>query len=172
MPLDIHSERPSRAERIRASLGHPVIDGDGHMVEYVPLFLEYLKDLGGPDIAARFAEDRRTGGWYALTPGERLERRVNRPSWWGGFSLVWRPIARVTFGLRARFVGRVYDSSIPTGRVALSSYERVDLAVSWQVREPLTIYLAVDNVLDADYQEAVGFPSVGIRLRIGLQLRW
>ena len=63
-------------------LDHPVIDGDAHLVEYVPLFLQYLKDVGGAKIAERFAEDRRKGGWYALSSQERLDKRVPRPSWW------------------------------------------------------------------------------------------
>ena len=32
---------------IRAQLGHPVIDCDGHWLEPIPVFLEYLRDLGG-----------------------------------------------------------------------------------------------------------------------------
>lgn len=83
MPLDINAGRPSRAERIRESLGHPVIDGDGHLVEYAPLFVAYLREIGGDKIADRFVEDRRQGGWYGLTPQQRLDRRVPRPSWWG-----------------------------------------------------------------------------------------
>ena len=82
VPLDFDSNRPSRAEEIRSSLGYPVIDGDAHLVEYVPLSLQYLKDLGGAKIAERFAEDRRKGGWYALSSQERLDKRVPRPSWW------------------------------------------------------------------------------------------
>jgi hypothetical protein len=38
MPLD-NVTRPGKSARIRASLDHPIIDGDGHLVEYIPLFL-------------------------------------------------------------------------------------------------------------------------------------
>jgi outer membrane cobalamin receptor len=100
------------------------------------------------------------------------EQLLNRPRWWGGFTLVWRPLARLTFGLHARFVGKVFDSSIPTGRVELQPYARVDAAASWEARDRLTVYLAVDNLFDADYEEAVGFPAVGIRPRIGLEMSW
>lgn len=31
----------SRSAEIRARLDHPVIDGDGHVIEYEPIFLEY-----------------------------------------------------------------------------------------------------------------------------------
>jgi hypothetical protein len=37
-----------RAEQIRAGLSHPVIDGDGHWMESIPVFLEYLSEVGGP----------------------------------------------------------------------------------------------------------------------------
>ena len=36
-----------RAAEIRAGLKHPVIDGDGHWLEPVPVFLEYLREVGG-----------------------------------------------------------------------------------------------------------------------------
>ena len=35
-----------RAEQIRAGLKHPVIDGDGHWMEPIPVFLEYLREVG------------------------------------------------------------------------------------------------------------------------------
>jgi hypothetical protein len=37
----------SRAAEIHASLKHPVIDGDGHWLEPVPVFLECLRESGG-----------------------------------------------------------------------------------------------------------------------------
>ena len=41
----------SRSARdIRASLGHPVIDADGHTIEVTPVLLDYLDEVGGPAI--------------------------------------------------------------------------------------------------------------------------
>jgi hypothetical protein len=37
----------NRAAEIHAGLKHPVIDGDGHWLEPVSVFLEYLCDVGG-----------------------------------------------------------------------------------------------------------------------------
>ena len=37
--------------QIRAKLDHPVIDGDGHWVEYDPVFSEQMRKVGG-DLAA------------------------------------------------------------------------------------------------------------------------
>jgi predicted TIM-barrel fold metal-dependent hydrolase len=63
----------SRSARIRAQLAHPVIDGDGHVVELMPVFLDYVRDHGaGALITGIFAraraiedltlEQRRQGG--------------------------------------------------------------------------------------------------------------
>jgi len=72
------------AAEIRASLGHPVVDADGHWQESVPVFLDYLRDEGGP--GAVEALQALTGGfyarWYDATPAERLERRIPRAPWW------------------------------------------------------------------------------------------
>jgi len=81
------------AARLRESLGHPVVDADGHIIETAPVFLpffhDYVKEIGGGDLAEKF---RTSGGMdfdeMVLRPWSRLswqERRANwatRPSWW------------------------------------------------------------------------------------------
>jgi hypothetical protein len=37
----------SRVERIRARLGHPVVDADGHTIEYLPAVRDDLQALAG-----------------------------------------------------------------------------------------------------------------------------
>jgi outer membrane cobalamin receptor len=49
---------------------------------------------------------------------------------------------------------------------------RFDLALEWSATAWMEVYAAVDNVFDADYEEAVGFPSVPIRPRAGVRLRY
>jgi len=103
--------------------------------------------------------------------GQRLR---NRPRWRGGFALDWEPVHSIALHLEALFVGRVLDASVPTGRgtvVALDAYARVDLALRWSPRAWLSLDLAVDNLLDAEYEEAIGFPATGIRPRAGFTLR-
>jgi vitamin B12 transporter len=67
------------------------------------------------------------------------------------------------------YVGKVLDSSIPTGDRRLDDYVRVDLAMTWKPEPNWEYFLAVDNLFDADYEEAVGFPSPGIVPRIGVK---
>ena len=44
----------SRALDIRDSLGHPVIDGDGHVLEPTVVLLDYIKQIAGPEFAQAF----------------------------------------------------------------------------------------------------------------------
>ena len=53
-------------EEIRRSLKHPVVDGDGHWVEYGPVFAEQLRkvtgDLGANDFLSISASSTRPPG--------------------------------------------------------------------------------------------------------------
>jgi hypothetical protein len=54
----------NRAAEIHAGLKHPVIDGDGHWLEPVPIFLEYLREVGGAQSVDRMrALWQRTHAW-------------------------------------------------------------------------------------------------------------
>jgi len=73
-----------RAADIRANLKHPVIDGDGHWMEPIPVFLEYLSEVGGPGAVDRIrALWRRADAWYRASPSERQHNRLRRRIWWG-----------------------------------------------------------------------------------------
>jgi len=84
MPLDIKAGRsgPTRAAEIRSRLNHPVIDADAHAIEFGPAYLDFLKRVAGPEVTKRFLSSLESGGWYGLTPQQRLDRRVARPSAW------------------------------------------------------------------------------------------
>ena len=79
----------SKSAAIHAKLDHPVIDSDGHMIEFEPGFLDYLKREGGASMVKRFlSPERNSGGWgrlfrwYGLSPEERLDQRATRSPWW------------------------------------------------------------------------------------------
>ncbi len=83
----------SKSEKIRASLKHPVIDGDGHVIEYRPLFEDYLLEVAGRDLTdrwrrqnldARSADNKgaKAGGWYSQSQEDRIDRRTTRPPFW------------------------------------------------------------------------------------------
>ena len=73
-----------RAADIRARLGHPVIDGDGHWLEPIPVFLEYLSEVGGTGAVDELrAFWNRNGEWYRVDWAERQRKRLRRTIWWG-----------------------------------------------------------------------------------------
>ena len=48
--------------QIKARLDHPIIDADGHWIEYGPVFTEELRRVGGEDAVH---------GWNAVRNGTR-----------------------------------------------------------------------------------------------------
>jgi predicted TIM-barrel fold metal-dependent hydrolase len=68
---------------VRSRLDHPVIDGDGHWLEPIPIFLDYLRDVAGPTVVDKFVKKASDTTWYDISPTERMRRRLMRPTWWG-----------------------------------------------------------------------------------------
>ncbi|HYE89607.1 MAG TPA: amidohydrolase family protein [Terriglobales bacterium] len=75
--------KDSKSAKVRQQLSHPVIDGDGHWLEPMPIFLDYLKQVAGPSLVERFKGRDIERGWYGMTRQERLDKRPFRPTWWG-----------------------------------------------------------------------------------------
>ena len=74
----------NRAAEIHDVLKHPVIDGDGHWMEPIPIFLEYLSEVGGAKSVDQMrALWRGRDAWYRATPEERQHSRLRRAIWWG-----------------------------------------------------------------------------------------
>jgi len=78
--------RPTASERVRSRLDHPVIDADGHFLEFQPALDRYLREEG-VDPSALLAGDLSLGvgtwGYVGMDPDERLRRRASRTAWWG-----------------------------------------------------------------------------------------
>lgn len=72
------------ARQIKAELDHPVVDADGHIIEYIPLMRDLVADEAGGAMADRF--DALVGS-SALRRSLDLETRranaVSRTGWWG-----------------------------------------------------------------------------------------
>ncbi len=95
---------------------------------------------------------------------DRLRRR---PGWRASGGLSWTPHERFSLGLNALWVGSTHDESNPTGKVKLDDYWRVDARGDLRVWRGVSIYLAIDNLFDENYEEAVDVPAMGICPRAG-----
>ncbi|MCH8196392.1 MAG: hypothetical protein IIB12_10005, partial [Chloroflexi bacterium] len=71
-----------RAAEIRAKLDHPIIDSDGHLIEVLPVLLDFIKQVGGADVAKRFEDLRQRGTWMDLSPDELRDSRATASTWW------------------------------------------------------------------------------------------
>jgi hypothetical protein len=81
----------SKSAAVRARLNHPVIDSDGHTVEFEPGVMEYVAKVGGAKMVERYKTCRSTGmaasigalfGWNRLSPDQRAAQRATRSPWW------------------------------------------------------------------------------------------
>ena len=71
--------KTSRSARIREQLDHPVIDGDGHIVELLPVFLDFARDHGHGALLEGMLNRRRA--IEDLSMEERREGGILPHSW-------------------------------------------------------------------------------------------
>ena len=69
----------SRSAQIRRELGYPVLDGDGHVVELIPVFLDYVRDHGHGSLLRGMLNRRRR--IEDLSMAERREGGILPHSW-------------------------------------------------------------------------------------------
>ena len=70
----------------RGRFDFPVIDSDGHTIEFVPALFDILDKVAGPKVVERYRASFEQGmfGWYDLSHAERMHTRRARPPWWAG----------------------------------------------------------------------------------------
>src|ERR1700733_5300390 len=79
------SQKQSKSEAVRSRLGHPVIDSDGHVIEFEPGIISYLDAVAGPRMVDKFKTwaDGELFTRYRVSAEERRRRNLIRPVWWG-----------------------------------------------------------------------------------------
>jgi len=72
------------ARTLRSRLNHPVIDADGHWLEYSPVMREEFRRIGGDAAAEAFAlASQRVPNALKMSLPERRRRRVAQEAFWG-----------------------------------------------------------------------------------------
>jgi hypothetical protein len=80
------TDHAAETARIHARLSHPVIDSDGHWIEFEPLAVDYLRQVAGERVVERYQKVANQFGnkkWAQTPPEERRARRMLQPGWWG-----------------------------------------------------------------------------------------
>src|SRR5437016_14372874 len=71
-------------DETRKKINHSVIDGDGHWIEYTPVFAEKMRKVVGDKGADGFlASQRRIPDSLSLTIEERKKRGTAMEGYWG-----------------------------------------------------------------------------------------
>ncbi|HEX8233056.1 MAG TPA: TonB-dependent receptor [Caulobacteraceae bacterium] len=106
------------------------------------------------------AEDATTGAWLIRVPRHQ-----------GSAVLSWRG-ERLSGALTVRAEGAQADvdpdSFAPAER---DGFVTADLAGAWRLRPGLELTGRVENLFEADYQQALGYGEVGLSAFVGLRLR-
>jgi predicted TIM-barrel fold metal-dependent hydrolase len=70
--------------RIRAQLDHPIIDSDGHLIEFLPLVRDLVVDLADESVAQRFDAVVHSGETLQGVSDEMRKRHgIIQSPWWG-----------------------------------------------------------------------------------------
>ena len=107
------------ATEIRNKIGHPIIDGDGHVVETPIVLLDYVKQIAGSEVAARYEN---MGPWF--------RKREFKEIFWGMPSGP-NSIDRATAMLPQLYAERLEEAGIDFGIVYSTAilplmHQRVD----------------------------------------------
>jgi vitamin B12 transporter len=98
---------------------------------------------------------------------------TGRPEWTGGLIARWQITPQWSSSLDYRYTGEQWavsrHSSIAVAE-ELDDFHRVDWVLGWQVNSSVQVLVSVDNLMDEDYQTAVGFPAPGRGARLQLRL--
>lgn len=95
----------------------------------------------------------------------------SRPEWQGFMALRWTPSEAVTAEASGAYTSDFFDSSVPTGPVVLEERFVAGAALRYRLAPVLWLTLSGENLLDSDYEDAVGFPAPGRVFRLGIRLR-
>ncbi|MGC2184667.1 MAG: TonB-dependent receptor [Terriglobales bacterium] len=103
-----------------------------------------------------------------LEPGQPL---IRRPKHAGSLLLTYLS-DRWGANLGGSFIGRRADSDfLGYGINHAAGYARVDLGGWYAITSRITAYVNLENALDKQYQEVVGYPSLGANVRAGMRFR-
>lgn len=113
------------------------------------------------------AEDQQLAGAVRL-------KEVRRPRHGASASFDYER-GRLTLGGSAAYVGDRRDTDfdlVPAKVVTLRDYVLASLRAAWRVSEGLEAFGRIENVLDADYRDVVGYETPGIGVHAGIRARF
>ena len=83
--LNVNYVSNDEVREVLNRIDHPVIDSDGHLIEYTPLVRDFIAEDAGADIAAQFEKATHTAARRAAvpSPAERRDLGIFSTAVWG-----------------------------------------------------------------------------------------
>ena len=128
----------------------------------------------GAEVAGEYTpnETLTLSGNYTLTDATSANvdgQLIRRPRHQGGIRVTVRPDESLHFWSEVRVKGKSFDNGVK-GRERLDGFAIVNLAVNYQLLNALSVRTRIDNLLDTDYEEVLGFGTVGLSGYFGVTL--
>ncbi len=132
----------------------------------------------GMELNGRYAGTAGTSlrAYYTFTDSkdhESDEQLLRRPRHSGGIVLDQRVRPGIDLNLSYRFSGERRDndfSTWPATPVTLDGYGIVNVAANWKITPNIQLFGRIDNLLDAEYEEILGYGTVGITGYLGIRV--
>ncbi len=132
----------------------------------------------GMELNGRYAGTAGTSlrAYYTYTDSkdhESDEQLLRRPRHSGGIVLDQRVRPGIDLNLSYRFSGERRDndfSTWPATPVTLDGYGIVNVAANWKITPNIQLFGRIDNLLDAEYEEILGYGTVGITGYLGIRV--
>ena len=121
--------RPAEIEKVRQQIDHPVIDGDGHLIEFAPLVRDFVREEAGEAVAQRYETMMGSGARFRDLPHDQKHRfGAFRYTWWGlpSRNTLDRATAIAPDLMRARLDELGIDFAILYGTSALGALSSPD----------------------------------------------
>ncbi len=132
----------------------------------------------GIELTGRYAGNEGTSlrAYYTFTDSkdhEKDEQLLRRPRHSGGVVLDQQVRPGIGLNLSYRFSGERRDndfSTWPATPVNLAGYGIVNVAANWKITPNIQLFGRIDNLFDAEYEEILGYGTVGITGYIGVRI--
>ena len=106
---------------------------------------------------------------YNSTESDSGETRVRRPKHQGNISLSSSALrGKLNTMLNLRFS----HDAVDVGQQSLADYQLVDISLNYQLRDHIDVFGRLENLLDTDYVEVIGFNSPGRSVYGGIRYRF
>jgi vitamin B12 transporter len=115
-----------------------------------------------------------------VTDEVKIDKLVRRPAFTAYAELSYKLVSAITFSTIYRYAGSRFDSGYdenlgPYGALnqfEVEYYNLIDIAARWQINKAFSIGIKVENILDENYREIIGFQTRGRSGYIKLNFRW